>query len=241
MMLPCYCIRRGVCVIWVSGGGVNGYAVGSPLGQRADLFQKHVSTWANNDLRLAAAKRAYKIRFNDNLSYITSFDSIRQLEGNRVKAAYRDYALKYGINWNKRIVDWDSSDELNKCITISYQYLYGFAFSAISLMGCSPSLGFIHNGHRLAFVYDIADLLKTNLGLDAAFQAFSMGGNEHVGHIINSMMNKEKGNALLVDSIFHILNADVVNFDNISLVPDLTLWNGNGGSDVVAGIDYGGD
>ena len=38
-------------------------------------------------------------------------------------------------------------------------------------MGYSPALGFIHTGKQLSFVYDIADLYKTDISLPAAFRA----------------------------------------------------------------------
>ncbi|KOV66035.1 CRISPR-associated protein Cse1, partial [Streptomyces sp. AS58] len=36
-------------------------------------------------------------------------------------------------------------------------------------LGCSPALGFVHSGHELSFVLDIADLYKTDIGIPIAF------------------------------------------------------------------------
>lgn len=40
----------------------------------------------------------------------------------------------------------------------------------IVALGCSPGLGFVHNGHDRGFVFDIADLYKTELATSVAFE-----------------------------------------------------------------------
>lgn len=47
--------------------------------------------------------------------------------------------------------------------------MYGIAHTVITALGCSPGLGFIHSGHELSFVMDIADLYKTEIGIPVAF------------------------------------------------------------------------
>lgn len=42
-------------------------------------------------------------------------------------------------------------------------------------MGYSPSIGFIHTGKQLSFVYDIADLYKTELTIPCAFETVAEG------------------------------------------------------------------
>ncbi|MGF6941283.1 hypothetical protein BKA18_001075 [Streptomyces auratus] len=43
------------------------------------------------------------------------------------------------------------------------------AHAVVTSLGCSPALGFVHSGHELAFVLDIADLYKTEIGIPLAF------------------------------------------------------------------------
>jgi CRISPR-associated protein Cas1 len=47
--------------------------------------------------------------------------------------------------------------------------MYGIAHAVVASLGCSPALGFIHSGHELSFVLDIADLYKTEIGIPLAF------------------------------------------------------------------------
>ena len=51
--------------------------------------------------------------------------------------------------------------------------LYGLVYSVIVALGLSPGLGFVHTGHELSFVYDIADLYKTETSILVAFEVAS--------------------------------------------------------------------
>ena len=43
-------------------------------------------------------------------------------------------------------------------------------------MGFSPGIGFVHTGKSLSFVYDVADLYKTETTVPAAFRAIASAG-----------------------------------------------------------------
>ena len=43
--------------------------------------------------------------------------------------------------------------------------LYAVVHSIVVALGCSATLGFMHTGHHRSFVYDIADLYKTELSI----------------------------------------------------------------------------
>jgi CRISPR-associated protein Cas1 len=55
-------------------------------------------------------------------------------------------------------------------LSAAHACLYGVAHSAIVAIGCSPGLGFVHMGHERSFVYDIADLYKSELTIPIAFE-----------------------------------------------------------------------
>src|SRR5581483_4566455 len=48
--------------------------------------------------------------------------------------------------------------------------LYGVCHAAIVAAGYSAAIGFIHTGKLLSFVYDIADLYKTDVTVPVAFR-----------------------------------------------------------------------
>ncbi|KKL45486.1 hypothetical protein LCGC14_2355220 [marine sediment metagenome] len=50
--------------------------------------------------------------------------------------------------------------------------------AAIVAMGYSPALGFIHTGKQLSFVYDIADLYKSDITIPLAFDIVKEGDTD---------------------------------------------------------------
>ena len=48
----------------------------------------------------------------------------------------------------------------------------GLAHAVIFALGLSPGLGFIHVGHDCSFVYDIADLYKSEVVIPVALDVY---------------------------------------------------------------------
>ena len=95
------------------------------------------------------------------------------MEGIRVRQAYAEASRQYDIEWKGRQydqTDWDKSDDINRALSAANACLYGVCHAAILAAGYSPGLGFIHMGKMLSFVYDIADLYKTDLTIPTAFK-----------------------------------------------------------------------
>ena len=65
---------------------------------------------------------------------------------------------------------WKSADPVNRALSAANAALYGVCQAAILSAGYSTALGFIHTGHALAFVHDVADLYKTEISIPTAFQ-----------------------------------------------------------------------
>ena len=104
-------------------------------------------------------------RFSEPIPANATFDTLRGLEGARVRRIYKELAEKYGVNWKGRRYDqgrWDYADPVNRALSAANSLLYGVCYSAIVSAGYSPAIGFIHTGKMLSFVYDVADLYKTD-------------------------------------------------------------------------------
>ena len=56
--------------------------------------------------------------------------------------------------------------------------LYGVCHAALVSAGYSAGLGFIHTGKMLSFVYDVADLYKTETTIPLAFELTAQGGKD---------------------------------------------------------------
>jgi CRISPR-associated protein Cas1 len=117
-------------------------------------------------------RRMYQKRFTDKLPHEVSIEEVRGMEGARVRKAYQDISAEVGITWEARNYDqdnWADADPANRALSAANSCLYGICHAAILSTGYSPAIGFIHVGKMLSFVYDIADLYKTEITIPVAF------------------------------------------------------------------------
>lgn len=126
-------------------------------------------------------RRMYQLRYpNVNMEKF-SLQQMRGTEGKRVKERYRELAGQYGVDWDGREYDqdeWDSSNDVNRFLSMGNSLLYGICQAAIIAFGMSPGLGFIHNGGSRSFVFDIADLYKEEFIFPVAFRLAAEHGND---------------------------------------------------------------
>lgn len=162
----------GVSILWVGERGVRYYAYGRSLSNSASLLITQARLVSNAKLRLAVARDMYQMRFkNEDVSSLT-MQQLRGREGARVRQVYRQASKDTGVPWNGRTYnpdDFASSDLVNMALSAAHACLYGVAHSVIAALGCAPGLGFVHTGHSLSFVYDIADLYKAEITIPIAF------------------------------------------------------------------------
>ena len=72
----------------------------------------------------------------------------------------------------------------------------------ICALGCSPGLGFVHVGHELSFVYDIADLYKAEVTIPVAFEIASEKVEEVDGETRRKIRDALK-NGKILDRMVH--------------------------------------
>lgn len=163
----------GVGTVWVGEHGVRYYAHGRPLTTRANLLIRQAELVSNTRKHLDVVRKMYQLRFPDeNVAHLT-MQQLRGREGSRVRNVYRAYAKETGVAWNGRVYnpdDFSSGDAVNQALSAGHACLYGLAHAVIVALGCAPGLGFIHVGHERSFVYDIADLYKSEITIPIAFQ-----------------------------------------------------------------------
>ena len=163
----------GVGAVWVGEHGVRYYAHGRPLTTRANLLIRQAELVSNTRKHLEVVRKMYQLRFPDeNVAHLT-MQQLRGREGSRVRNVHRAYAKETGVAWNGRVYnpdDFSSGDAVNQALSAGHACLYGLAHAVIVALGCAPGLGFIHVGHERSFVYDIADLYKSEITIPIAFQ-----------------------------------------------------------------------
>lgn len=162
----------GANVAWVGEHGARFYAAARSLNRSSALVEAQATLWANRRTRLDVARAMYRLRFpnEDPSGYMRQ--QLLGMEGRRLKECYQQQAQRTGVPWRGRQYvpgNFNAGDAVNQAITAAAQCMYGIAHTVITALGCSPGLGFIHSGHELSFVMDVADLYKTEIGIPIAF------------------------------------------------------------------------
>ena len=166
-------IEHGVLVAWTGEDAVRCYAFGHSKARHARNLYHQATLWANPQTRFEVAVRMYSMRFSDPVPPRVSMAQLRAMEGRRVRKVYESWAEQTGVNWtgrNYKVDDWNHADPVNRALSVANSCLYGLCHAAILAGGFSPALGFVHVGNMLSFVYDIADLYKTEFSIPIAFQ-----------------------------------------------------------------------
>lgn len=182
----------GTSVAWVGEHGVRQYAHGRSLAHTSRFLEMQAKIVSNTHTRLQVARKMYQLRFPEEDVSSFTMQQLRAKEGARVRRMYRKMAQEYGVKWDGRTYDpdnYEGGDPVNQALSAANVALYGLAYSAISAMGMSAGLGFVHTGHDLSFVYDVADLYKAGLTVPMAFQiASEYKTGENVGRISRQKM-----------------------------------------------------
>lgn len=218
----------GTTVVWVGERGARYYAHGRPLTHTSTLLEAQASLTSNRRSRLRVARRMYQMRFpGEDVSHLT-MQQLRGREGARIRRAYREWSEMTGVEWNGRNYDpedYSSGDAVNKALSTANACLYGLVHGVIVSMGCSPGLGFIHTGHERSFVYDIADLYKTETSIPVAFKVASLQ-YEDVSGTTRRAMRDSFSDGALTERIAHdvkniLLESEV---DDDPSTDSLSIW-----------------
>jgi len=158
---------------WTGDQGVRFYAhsTGGTFSSRRLIHQARLVS--DEKTRIEVAVRMYKKRFPNETFGDVTLEQLRGMEGYRVRKSYETLAEQYGIKWTGRNYDqgqWDAANPANRALSAANACLYGVCHAAIVSVGYSAGLGFIHTGKMLSFVYDVADLYKTQLTVPLAFK-----------------------------------------------------------------------
>lgn len=165
--------EHGCTVLWVGEDATRFYAQGVGETRHAYRLLRQAELATDPAKRLQVIRRMYAMRFGEPLDPSWTLEQIRGREGNRVRSVYYEASRKYGVPWHGRRYDrrdWQRSDPINRALSAANALLNGLCHAAILAGGYSPALGFIHTGKQLSFVYDIADLYKTEITIPAAFE-----------------------------------------------------------------------
>jgi len=165
--------KAGTLLVWCGEAGVRLYSAGQPGGARADRLLWQAQLALDEAARLRVVRKMYQLRFKEDAPARRSVDQLRGLEGARVREMYRALAGMHGVHWTRRHYDpasLSAGDLANQCLSAATACLYGVCEAAILAAGYAPAIGFLHTGKPQSFVYDIADIVKFETVVPAAFQ-----------------------------------------------------------------------
>ncbi|MBI4320951.1 MAG: type I-E CRISPR-associated endonuclease Cas1 [Chloroflexi bacterium] len=239
---------NGCLVIWAGEEGVRFYAQGMGETRSARNLLHQATLWADREEHMQVVRRMYAMRFDESLEDGLTLRQIRGKEGLRMRRAYADASKASGVPWTGRSYDrtaWSEADPVNRALSAANSCLYAICHAAIVSCGYSPALGFIHTGKMLSFVYDIADLYKTEMTIPVAFQTVASGALElerTIRQRCRDTFRKQRLLQRIIPDIEKVLGVDEGG-PNLDKLLDLEaafpggLWDPDG--NVEGGVNFG--
>ncbi len=165
--------RHGTLMAAVGQDGVRTYTAPALMPDRSDIARRQAELWGSPRRRISVARHMYALRLGEVLPH-RDLDTLRGIEGARVKTIYRLMADKYDIEWNGRHYDRakpEATDIPNQAINHAATAVQAAAAIAVQAVAAIPQLGFIHEDSGQSFILDIADLYRDTITLHIAFTA----------------------------------------------------------------------
>jgi len=239
--------ETGCSLIWCGESAVRVYAAGGGETRFSRNLDVQATAWANPVSRLQVAQRMYAMRYADDPIEDLPLQQLRGREGVRVRQSYAQASASYGVKWFGRSydpTDWNASDPLNQALNIANMCLYGICHAAITAIGMSTGLGFIHTGHLLSFVWDIADLYKSDITIPIAFQCVKDGTTKldtRVRRACRDAFREQRLLTRIVPDIHRLFDMSINQVRHLDATVDdigaSALWDASGGT-VSGGTNY---
>jgi CRISP-associated protein Cas1 len=242
--------ESGSTAVWVGEHGVRYYAHGRTLARSTRLLLAQATLVSNQSSRLAVARRMYAMRFPDEDVTGLSMQQLRGREGARVRRIYREHARRTGVDWDRRdydTADFDAGTAINQALSAANTSLYGVVHAVVVALGCSPGLGFVHTGHVRSFVYDVADLYKTQVSIPIAFDIAAREVADISAETRRAVRDQMRDGAFLDTCVRDIKALLTGQDETVEYGPEafedadiVMLWDDNGRT-VAGGTSYGDD
>lgn len=240
--------ETGCSIVWCGESSVRVYAAGGGETRFSRNLEIQAIAWANPQSRLHVARRMYAMRYTDEDVDEVPLDQLRGREGVRVRKAYAQASAMYGVKWFGRSydpTDWNAGDPLNQALNVANMCLYGICHAAIIAIGMSAGLGFIHTGHLLSFVWDIADLYKAELTIPIAFQCVKAGESKldmRVRRACRDAFREQRILTRIVPDIHRLFEMPINHVRHLDTTIDdigaSALWDDASGGTIAGGTNY---
>lgn len=236
--------KNGCTVQWCGEHNVRFYASGMGETRSGERILLQAKYHQDEELHLKVVRRMYKFRFPKLSMDGMDLRAMRGVEGVRVREMYKTLGKIHNVKWHGRdydLLDMAAGSTINQALSVANSCIYGLCHSAIVSLGYSPTLGFIHTGRMLSFVYDIADLYKMNTVVPAAFRIVGAGKsvdiNRDVRIACREMFKDKKILKNIAKDIAKLFDEKEV---EKSLDPATSLWDNEEGV-IAGGKNFSGD
>lgn len=209
--------RHGTLMAAVGVDGVRSYTAPPLMPDSSDIARRQAELWGNPRRRISVARAMYALRLGEVLRN-HDLDTLRGIEGSRVKVTYKLMADKYGIEWKGRHYDRsnpDATDAPNQAINHAATAVQAAAAIAVQCLAAIPQLGFIHEDSGQAFVLDIADLYRDTITLQIAFSVakdVAAGNDTSIDRLVRReasvVFRKQNVISSMIDTIKIILRTE---------------------------------
>jgi CRISPR-associated protein Cas1 len=210
--------RHGTLLAAVGTDGVRSYTAPPLLPDRSDYARRQAELWGNPRRRIAVARHMYALRLGEVLPH-RDLNTLRGIEGSRVKTIYKLMAQKYGIDWDGRHYDRadpEATNLPNQAINHAATAVQAAAAIAVQSVAAIPQLGFIHEDSGQAFVLDIADLFRDGTTLAIAFAAVKQAeqSSENIDRLVrreaSKIFRKTQLIPTMIDKIKQVLRMEEI-------------------------------
>jgi CRISPR-associated protein Cas1 len=208
--------RHGTLLAAVGEDGVRSYTAPPLLPDRSDVARRQAELWGNPRRRISVARHMYALRLGEVLPH-RDLDTLRGIEGARVKTFYKLMADKHGIRWQGRHYDRanpNAADMPNQALNHAATAVQAAAAIAVQSLAALPPLGFIHEDSGQSFVLDIADLFRDTVTLQIAFTAAKRAeqADDTIDRLVRreaaAVFRKQQVIASMIDRIKQVLRMD---------------------------------
>lgn len=226
----------GTAVSWVGEQGVRMYAHGLGPSRGSQVIERQAYLVSRPQQRVAVARKMYGLRFPGEDVSSATMQQLLGREGARVKKIYRENSERTGVQWDKRAYvagdAFGAGDDVNRLLSAGNSCLYGVCHAAIVGVGASPALGFVHTGHALSFVLDVADIYKAEYSIPLAFDLAANGqvDESDMRWALRDRFREDKFMTRVVKDLMELLMGEIVDLETED---HRELWAGK--EDVVTG------
>lgn len=201
------CADQGTLVVWVGEAGVRVYSAGHPGGASGERILAQAKLRLNERSRIAVARRFYERMFGALPVPARAIETLRGVEGARVKQWYAEIAEARGIEWHGRE---QGPKQLRDALGYATATLYGVSEAVILAAGFSPAIGFIHSGDARSLVFDLADTVKFKTVVPAAFDTFAAAPPDirsATRRRCRDLFREQRTIETLLDNLLHAMGA----------------------------------